>query len=619
MEFDEALPTRLGSNLLLPNRYRIIQLIGHSSDSRTFLAVDTQHQLAQDRANCVIKQILLQNSSIQTIERLKQQATALQQLNIHPQVPDMWDCGQVSQPDDLPSFYIAQEFITGDRLQILAEREGSFRESQIWHLLQSLLPILHFCHTHQVIHGDIKPVNIIQPEGANAEFVLVGFGVSEQFPATNFSTTNTSIYRGSAEYTAPEQIQGKITFASDLYGLGVTCLYLLTGISPFHLYDPVSKRWVWRQYLDYELGDRLGYILDKLVQVDLSARFNNASDALLAIGGDPDKITLVAKPIGINWQCIATIPQQSPTGKSINAIAISTEQQIFASGDDNGIIKIWSLAGEEVDKQSIGQIIGHTQAVRCLAINPSRSCIASGSDDCTIKLWLLDLKETSQNIATEICTFSSHTHAVKSLAFSSNYQFLASGSSDKTVKLWDLDRFTEISSIPAHRLQVTAVAFSPDQQLLASASCDRTIRLWRLNSLLSNELPSLQHVLIDHHWAVLAIAFSPDSQILASGSDDRTIKLWDTRKGLLLRTITGYSWSVTSLAFSPDGEILIGASCDKTIKLWRVKTGEEIAKLSGHTDSINTVAINATGDLIVSGSKDGNIKLWQQSILELIY
>ena len=64
---------------------------------------------------------------------------------------------------------------------------------------------------------------------------------------------------GSPEYTSPEQAQGKAVFASDLYSLGVTCIYLLTQIPPFELFDVANNCWVWRDYLTQSrLANMLG-------------------------------------------------------------------------------------------------------------------------------------------------------------------------------------------------------------------------------------------------------------------------------------------------------------------------------------------------------------------------
>ena len=53
---------------------------------------------------------------------------------------------------------------------------------------------------------------------------------------------------GSLGYMAPEQARGRAAFASDIYSLGVTCIYLMTQVSPFNLFDLERDNWAWRNY-----------------------------------------------------------------------------------------------------------------------------------------------------------------------------------------------------------------------------------------------------------------------------------------------------------------------------------------------------------------------------------
>jgi formylglycine-generating enzyme required for sulfatase activity len=105
---------------------------------------------------------------------------------------------------------------------------------------------------------------------------------------------------GSAEYVAPEQMNGKAVNASDLYSLGVTCLYLLTGISPFDLFDVGEHEWIWRDYLvDNLVSDDLVNILDKLVIFGTKRRYQEVKDVLGDLGlktVNPQTVTQIQVP-----------------------------------------------------------------------------------------------------------------------------------------------------------------------------------------------------------------------------------------------------------------------------------------------------------------------------------
>ncbi|MEH2372505.1 serine/threonine-protein kinase [Nostoc sp.] len=600
--------------LLLQERYRLFKQIGKGGFCKTFLAVD-EGQFPP--VPCVVQELSPESETYITFQQKAQQ---LEELGKHPQIPALLASFQQNG-----HFYLVQEFIAGTNLAQVVEEEGAFNEAQIWQLLEDVLPVFQLISDRNIIHRDIKPQNIIRrsPITKKGDLVIVDFTTAKIVTEIDRLTSETSI--GSPEYAAPEQARGKAVFASDLYSLGVTCIYLLTQIPPFDLFDIANDCWVWQQYLTTKVSDvwrqdprhlRLAQILDKLLQNTVNRRYQSADEVMQAMGMECktevaleahqrcDPKSKIQKP---HWQCFHTLTGHSGTLSSVNALAISLDSNTLASASDDKIVKLWDLKTQKV----LANLLGHSQAVKSVTFSPDGQILATASDDKTIKLWQVETLE-------EISTLLGHSHAVKSVAFSPDGQILASGSWDKTIKLWDVNSGREICSITGHQLQVNAVAFSPQGQLLASASYDRTIRLWQISALedFKRELQnrpcySLLGTLSGHAWAVLTVAFSPDGKILATGSDDNTIKLWEVNTGQLICTLVGHSWSVVAVAFSADGETLLSASCDKTVKLWRVSTAEEIVTLSGHVDSVSAVAVSKVRQLIASGSRDKTIKLWQ--------
>ncbi len=592
--------------MLIQERYRLLKQIGKGGLCKTFLAVD-EGQFPP--IPCIVQQFLPRNETLQLFE---QKAQWLKELGKHPQIPVLIAHFQYNE-----YFYLVQEFVEGINLAQIVEEEGAFNENQIWQLLEDILPVIKFISDRNIIHRDIKPENIIRrftPKNREGNLVLVDFGAAKLVTEIDPLIGEHNI--GSPEYAAPEQTKGKAAFASDLYSLGVTCIYLLTQISPFDLFDVANDCWAWRQYLTTRMSDawrqdakclRLAKILDQLLQNAISQRFQSADEVMKAMGIEPKIQNFKFKIPSSSWQCLHTLTENSIALSSVNALSISPDGNTLASGGDDKIIRLWDLN----TKKLLVNLSAHSQIVTSVTFSPDGKTLATASNDKTIKLWDI-------NTFHEIATLCGHSHVVKSVAFSPDGQILASGSWDKQVILWDVSTNTEITTLTGHQLQVSSVAFSPQGKLLATASFDRTIRLWQLRATEEYEAQFQNHPccsllgsLSGHTRAVLAIAFSPDGKILATGSDDNTIKLWKVSTGQLITTLLGHSWSVVAIAFTTDSETVISASWDKTIKLWRVSTAEELATLFGHVDSVSAVAVSQVAQLIASGSKDKTIKLWQ--------
>ena len=261
-----------GKNLQLKGLYEAIALIGQGGMGRTFRARD----LGRLGKPCAIKQFLPQFRNLELMNKaialFESEAVQLKALGSHPQIPEL-----VAYFEEDGSLYLVQELIEGDNLYVELQRNGVFNEAQIYQLLENILPVLQFIHDRQVIHRDIKPENIIRRD--DSSFVLIDFGAAKISISNTKSNTNlTGTLIGSAEYIAPEQSRGKAVTQSDLYSLGVTCIYLLTGISPFDLYDDASDRWIWREKLQASISNHLARILDRLLERAIANRYSSANE-----------------------------------------------------------------------------------------------------------------------------------------------------------------------------------------------------------------------------------------------------------------------------------------------------------------------------------------------------
>jgi formylglycine-generating enzyme required for sulfatase activity len=268
-----------GKKILLKDRYRAEKLLGQGGFGKTFKAVDEDQPR---KPVCVIKQFSFQSNNPKhremALKLFYEEAQHLEALGKHNQIPELLAYFDVEgQP------YLVQQFIDGQDLEQEIKTSGIFNQNKIRELLESLLPVLDFLHNQQIpiIHRDIKPANIIRRQ-IDGQLVLVDFGAAKQATQTMLAQTGTVI--GSPEYTAIEQARGKPVFASDIYSLGITCIHLLTDVSPFDLFDMNRDTWVWRDYLvDNPVDEKLGKVLDKMIANALPQRYRSAAEVLTAL------------------------------------------------------------------------------------------------------------------------------------------------------------------------------------------------------------------------------------------------------------------------------------------------------------------------------------------------
>jgi WD40 repeat protein len=463
-------------------------------------------------------------------------------------------------------------------------------ETQIWELLAQVLPLLQALHEQGRIHGDIKPATSLQ----RSPVQLLDLLNLERTQPIEFSK---AITMGSAEYIAPEQLQGELIAASDLYSLGMACIYWLTGVSPFDWLATPSE---WTAYLLEPISPSLQRLLTTLTAPTIQDRYQSVDEVYqaMALAGaaiapssqlqrfHPGKLT---PP-----RCVQVLRGLT---SAVHAVALHSEGWVF-SGTADGQVQRWNLDRSELEEA----IAAHRKPVTDLALSPNAAHRASSSDDCKVQLWHRE----------ELTTLSGHTHCVKSVAFSPDGAVLASGSWDKTIKLWsvlsDVPTEEPLATLTKHRLGVNAVAFYPQGVILASGGLDCEILIWDWRSL------QFLQCLTGHIRAVTALAFSPNGQYLASGSDDGMIRLWQRTNQLrfsLEKTLSAHSWKVSSLAFSLTGTVLFSGSWDHTIKIWDMVTGQETCILKGHTDSITAIALDESRQLLASSSRDQTIRLWE--------
>lgn len=275
-----------GSQLLLSDRYQVIKPLGQGGFGATFLACDLA---LPGEPSCVIKQLRPTTTAPQVLqmarELFEREAKTLGKIGNHPQVPRLLDYFEEGQ-----QFYLIQEYISGATLQQEVKRKGTFSETGVKQFLSEILPLLQYIHERKVIHRDIKPANLIR-RTQDARMVLIDFGAVKNQVAqaiTNQSehTALTAYAIGTPGFAPPEQMAMRPVYASDIYALGVTCIYLLTGKSPKDMeYNPTTGEMIWEPLV--QVSDHFKGVLRKMLDVSVRSRYQSAQDVLRGLEIEP--------------------------------------------------------------------------------------------------------------------------------------------------------------------------------------------------------------------------------------------------------------------------------------------------------------------------------------------
>ncbi|KPQ31302.1 MAG: protein kinase [Phormidesmis priestleyi Ana] len=259
----------------LHQRYDILSLLSHRQDRQTYLAFDTQQN-----SQVVVKVLpFTYGTSWKGVARFERETNLLQHLS-HPSIPQCIDSFEI----DLPSFKgfaWVQPYLDALSLKELIGKGKTFSEQELKQIATDILKILTFLHEQNppVIHRDVKPSNILisgKIQDQYEKLYLIDFDTVQPFASVAEGTVTVA---GTFGYGAPEQFYGEAVPASDLYGLGMTLIYLITGVNPSQL--PIRHEKI--QFEANQLSSSFRRWLNILTQSDVDGRFGSASEAMNAL------------------------------------------------------------------------------------------------------------------------------------------------------------------------------------------------------------------------------------------------------------------------------------------------------------------------------------------------
>lgn len=139
---------------------------------------------------------------------------------------------------------------------------------------------LEYLHSQGLVHRDIKPANILATN--DNRVVLVDLGLVKK-SRQNSQLTTQGIIIGTPDYLSPEQVREKeVTIASDIYSLGVTWYYMISGLLPFEA-NSTNELMVARLYYDpkpLNIDKNIWFIINKMLERDIENRYATPTELL---------------------------------------------------------------------------------------------------------------------------------------------------------------------------------------------------------------------------------------------------------------------------------------------------------------------------------------------------
>ena len=281
----EALQQRLQK--VLGQEFTVGTLLGEGGFAAVFRARD--NVLNRDVAVKVLNVELAAERVV--AERFMREAQTVARLE-HPHIVPIY---KVGRQDEI--FYLIMRCIDGPSLRQLLETQKKLSVGDAARIARQVADALAYAHTHEIVHRDIKPDNILLDKSGHV--LVTDFGIAKAAQAaqkakpSSKSLTSEGMIVGTPEYMSPEQASGDpLDGRSDIYSLGVVVYQMLAGSPPFE--GPSSAAILAQQLTEEptpirrirpDVPEEMAVVLERMLEKNRSRRFQMAGEVSRALVG----------------------------------------------------------------------------------------------------------------------------------------------------------------------------------------------------------------------------------------------------------------------------------------------------------------------------------------------
>jgi serine/threonine protein kinase len=554
-------------DLVIAGKYAVLAPIGAGGMGQVYL---TEHVVLRRRSAVKVLPARLTDDPA-AVERFRREAQAVAALD-HPNIVRAYD---VDTADGL--HFLVMEYVAGLSLQELVGGIGPIETAAAANYVAQAARGLQHAHEAGWVHRDIKPANLLIDRAGTIK--VLDLGLARLLGDDAEPLTGATDALGTADYLAPEQ--GTDSHAADIradiYSLGATFYFLLTGRPPFPEGTPAQRVLAHQtrpprpvRDLRPDVPAGLAAVLDRMLAKDPAGRYPTPAVVVDALkpwaDGDtcppPTQLLSIglsgsrsgpqsswARHAGLSGSHPRPAPRRPIPAPAAETVAGPVPKAVPARPKREPIRRSWPMIA--------GGFLTVAAVVVGILLNRPKPPTAA-----------------SEPIG-EVRKFVGHTGAIENVAFTPDGTRLVTVSQDKTARVWDVPTGQVLKTLTGATDAIRGLAVLPDNRRAVTAGWGGSVRLWDLD-----EGVEIRRY-VGHKGQVWWAACDADGKRLLTTGEDRTIRLWDIESGAELKKLTGHLDIVTAAVFLPDGRRAVSASLDHTVRLWDLETGRQLKAMGG--------------------------------------
>ncbi len=660
---DDGTIDAVHQELIQHDRYRIVRLLGQGGMGSVY---EAEHRVMRRAvALKVINRAFTSRPA--TVERFRREVRAAARLS-HPNIVTTYDA-----EDAGTTLFLVMEYVEGASLARLVKERGPLPIAEACDYVRQAALGLQHAHERGMVHRDVKPDNLmlvptsperergdIQPvahaQGSYGIVKVLDFGLAALRGESGGDLTEENTVMGTPDYMAPEQAVDarSADIRADVYSLGCTLYYLLTGSVPYPAATAMLKLLAHREQplpsirqARPEVSPELARVVARLLAKKPEDRYQTPGAVATAL----EPFTRPAQPPRKRRPLAAALVAAFLAGIVLAGIVVYRIQtdrgELVITTESDDVEVVVKRGGELVEimdaktKKKITLRSGvydlELKDGKGLKLDITKATLTRG-ETVLAKIERLpkgvppplnpDAKSPAEDREGEVRQIVGHSNEIHPVAFSPDGKIILTGAcvdtsnspGDCAIQLWDPATGKELRRLTGHRAGIKCAAFSRDGKRVVAGGYwpDPSVTVWDAET--GQVLNRFKHS-AGAPAIVYGVAFSKDGRhVFSCGTEDgpkrgSSLRMWNLETNKEEKNRFNEPASCRGLAVSHDGRLL--ACCfirdAAAMRIWEIETGKlikEFPRKKNDGEGTNGIVFSPGDSQLISGDSDFGIHLW---------